>query len=82
VGRIRRHRLDGGAADSTAGANAIGIIPVSKRDFVMQLGAKGVISRNQFDCWTQCPTSTRRLCRVHEKVPPSARRLEHHRQEQ
>jgi crotonyl-CoA carboxylase/reductase len=41
---------------STAGANAIGIISdESKRDFVMQLGAKGVINRNDFDCWGQCP---------------------------
>ena len=41
---------------STAGANPIGIISdESKRDFVMQLGAKGVINRNQFDCWGQLP---------------------------
>jgi crotonyl-CoA carboxylase/reductase len=41
---------------STAGANAIGIISdESKRDFVMQLGAKGVINRNDFDCWGQLP---------------------------
>ena len=41
---------------STAGANAIGIISdESKRDFVMQLGAKGVINRNNFDCWGQLP---------------------------
>ncbi|HYD31215.1 MAG TPA: crotonyl-CoA carboxylase/reductase [Azospirillaceae bacterium] len=41
---------------ATAGANAIGIISdESKRDFVMSLGAKGVINRNDFDCWGQCP---------------------------
>jgi len=41
---------------STAGANAIGVISdESKRDFVMQLGAKGVINRNDFDCWGQLP---------------------------
>ena len=41
---------------ATAGANAIGIISdESKRDFVMSLGAKGVINRNDFDCWGQLP---------------------------
>ena len=41
---------------STAGANAIGVISdESKRDFVMQLGARGVINRSQFDCWGQLP---------------------------
>jgi crotonyl-CoA carboxylase/reductase len=41
---------------STAGANAIGIISdESKRDFVMQLGAKGVINRSNFDCWGRLP---------------------------
>src|SRR5512147_522831 len=41
---------------STAGANAIGIISdESKRDFVMQLGAKGVVNRNDFKCWGQLP---------------------------
>jgi crotonyl-CoA carboxylase/reductase len=41
---------------STAGANAIGIISdESKRDFVMSLGAKGVINRTEFDCWGQMP---------------------------
>ncbi|MCW9040516.1 MAG: crotonyl-CoA carboxylase/reductase, partial [Rhodospirillales bacterium] len=42
---------------ATAGANAIGIISDdSKRDFVMSLGAKGVINRNDFNCWGQLPT--------------------------
>jgi len=41
---------------STAGANAIGVISDDgKRDFVMLLGAKGVINRNQFDCWGPLP---------------------------
>ena len=41
---------------ATAGANAIGVISDdSKADFVMQLGAKGVINRNNFDCWGQLP---------------------------
>jgi crotonyl-CoA carboxylase/reductase len=41
---------------STAGANAIGIISdESKREFVLSLGAKGVINRTEFDCWGQLP---------------------------
>ena len=41
---------------NTAGANAIGVISdESKRDFVMGLGAKGVINRNDFTCWGQLP---------------------------
>ncbi|MGH6947270.1 MAG: crotonyl-CoA carboxylase/reductase [Kiloniellales bacterium] len=41
---------------ATAGANAIGVISdESKRDFVLQLGAKGVIDRSRFDCWGQLP---------------------------
>jgi len=42
---------------NTAGANAIGVISdESKRDFVLELGAKGVINRKNFDCWGQLPT--------------------------
>ncbi|AGI69533.1 crotonyl-CoA reductase [Octadecabacter antarcticus 307] len=42
---------------NTAGANAIGVISdEDKRDFVMGLGAKGVINRKDFDCWGQMPT--------------------------
>ncbi len=42
---------------NTAGANAIGVISdESKRDFVMGLGAKGVINRKDFDCWGEMPT--------------------------
>ena len=42
---------------NTAGANAIGIISdESKREFVMGLGAKGVINRKDFNCWGEMPT--------------------------
>ncbi len=42
---------------ATAGANAIGVISEDdKREFVMSLGAKGVINRKNFDCWGQMPT--------------------------
>ena len=42
---------------NTAGGNAIGVISEEdKRDFVMSLGAKGVINRKEFDCWGQLPT--------------------------
>jgi crotonyl-CoA carboxylase/reductase len=42
---------------NTAGANAIGVISdEDKRDFVMGLGAKGVINRKDFKCWGQMPT--------------------------
>ncbi|MCE8007623.1 crotonyl-CoA carboxylase/reductase [Aestuariivita sp.] len=42
---------------NTAGANAIGVISdESKRDFVMGLGAKGVLNRKDFKCWGQMPT--------------------------
>jgi crotonyl-CoA carboxylase/reductase len=41
---------------NTAGANAIGIISEEdKRDFVLSLGAKGVINRKDFGCWGQMP---------------------------
>ena len=41
---------------NTAGANAIGVISdEDKRDFVMALGAKGVINRKDFTCWGQMP---------------------------
>jgi len=41
---------------ATAGANAIAVISdESKRDFVLSLGAKGVINRKDFDCWGQLP---------------------------
>ncbi|MGO1120342.1 crotonyl-CoA carboxylase/reductase [Rhodovibrionaceae bacterium A322] len=42
---------------STAGANAIGVISdETKRDFVMGLGAKGVLNRKDYECWGQLPT--------------------------
>ena len=41
---------------AAAGANAIGVISgEEKRDFVMGLGAKGVIDRRQFDCYGRLP---------------------------
>lgn len=41
---------------AAAGANAIGIISgEDKRDFVLSLGAKGVINRKDFNCWGQMP---------------------------
>jgi crotonyl-CoA carboxylase/reductase len=41
---------------AVAGANAIGVISEEdKRDFVMGLGAKGVINRKDFNCWGQLP---------------------------
>jgi crotonyl-CoA carboxylase/reductase len=41
---------------AVSGAHAIGVISEEdKRDFVMELGAKGVINRKQFDCWGQLP---------------------------
>ncbi|KRQ97519.1 crotonyl-CoA reductase [Bradyrhizobium valentinum] len=41
---------------AVTGANAIGIVSdESKRDYVMSLGAKGVIIRNKFDCWGRLP---------------------------
>ena len=41
---------------AAAGANAIGIISdEDKRDYVMSLGARGVINRKEFDCWGQMP---------------------------
>jgi crotonyl-CoA carboxylase/reductase len=41
---------------ATAGGNPIAIISEEdKRDFVMSLGAKGVINRKKFDCWGQLP---------------------------
>ena len=41
---------------AASGANAIGVISEEdKRDFVLSLGAKGVINRKQFDCWGEMP---------------------------
>ena len=42
---------------NTVGANAIGVISdESKRQFVMDQGAKGVINRKDFNCWGELPT--------------------------
>jgi crotonyl-CoA carboxylase/reductase len=42
---------------NTAGANSIGVISdESKRQFVLELGAKGVLNRKEFNCWGQMPT--------------------------
>ncbi len=44
---------------ATAGANAIGVVSEDdKRDFVMSLGAKGVINRKDYDCWGELPPVT------------------------
>jgi crotonyl-CoA carboxylase/reductase len=41
---------------ATSGANAIGVVSEDdKRDFVMQLGARGVVNRKKFSCWGQMP---------------------------
>jgi len=41
---------------ATAGANPIAVISdEAKRDFVLSLGAKGVINRKDFACWGQLP---------------------------
>ena len=41
---------------AVSGANAIGVISEEdKRDFVMNLGAKGVINRKNYNCWGQLP---------------------------
>ena len=41
---------------AASGANAIAVISdESKRDYVMSLGAKGVINRKDFECWGQLP---------------------------
>ncbi|MET3909876.1 crotonyl-CoA carboxylase/reductase [Bradyrhizobium sp. S3.3.6] len=40
-----------------SGANAIGIISeASKAEYVLALGAKGVINRKEFNCWGTMPT--------------------------
>ncbi|NVO17200.1 MAG: crotonyl-CoA carboxylase/reductase [Rhodoplanes sp.] len=41
---------------AAAGANAIGVISdETKRQYVLDLGAKGVINRKDFKCWGQMP---------------------------
>ena len=42
---------------AASGAHAIGVISdESKRDYVLGLGAKGVINRKDFNCWGPMPT--------------------------
>jgi crotonyl-CoA carboxylase/reductase len=42
---------------AASGANAIGIVSdAGKRDYVMALGAKGVLNRKDFACWGAMPT--------------------------
>lgn len=42
---------------AVSGANAIGVISdESKRDYVLSMGAKGVVNRKDFNCWGQLPT--------------------------
>ena len=39
-----------------AGANAVGVVSADEKgELVKQLGAKGVINRNKFQCWGQMP---------------------------
>jgi len=41
---------------AVSGGNAIGVVSENdKREFVLGLGAKGVINRKDFDCWGQLP---------------------------
>lgn len=41
---------------AATGANAIGVVSSEeKRDYVLRLGAKGVINRKNFDCWGPLP---------------------------
>jgi crotonyl-CoA carboxylase/reductase len=41
---------------AASGGNAIAVISEEdKREFVLSLGARGVINRKQFDCWGQLP---------------------------
>ena len=42
---------------NAAGANAIAVISdEEKRDYALSLGARGVINRREFACWSQMPT--------------------------
>jgi NADPH:quinone reductase-like Zn-dependent oxidoreductase len=42
---------------AVSGANAIGVVSdESKIDYVMSMGAKGVLNRKDFNCWGQLPT--------------------------
>jgi crotonyl-CoA carboxylase/reductase len=68
---------------NTAGANAIGVISdEDKRDFVMDLGAKGVINRKDFNCWGQPAQGRHRRIQGLVRRGPQVRQgdLGHHRQ--
>ena len=42
---------------AVVGANAIGVVSSEdKREFVLSMGAKAVLNRNEFNCWGQLPT--------------------------
>jgi crotonyl-CoA carboxylase/reductase len=42
---------------AVSGANAIGVISdETKRDFVLSMGAKGVLNRKDFNCWGEMPS--------------------------
>ncbi len=61
---------------AASGANAIGVISdESKRDYVLSLGAKGVINRKDFKCWGQLPkVNTPEFSNGPRTPAPSARR--------
>ena len=70
---------------NTAGANAIGVISdEDKRQFVLDLGAKGVINRRDFKCWGQLPTVNTPEYKDVVRRGPQVRQgdLGHHRQGQ
>ena len=69
---------------AAAGANAIGVISdESKREYVMSLGAKGVINRKDFNCWGQLPKVNSPEYNAYHGGGPQVREgdLEHHREE-
>ena len=77
LGRLGRPGVHGDPACATAGANAIGVISdMEKEEFVMSLGAKGVINRNDFDCWGRLPDvgSEEGYGAVHEEGAASSAR--------
>ena len=70
---------------AVSGANAIGVISdESKRDFVMSLGAKGVINRKNFNCWGAMPKVGHARIRRVDQGSAQIRQgdLGHHRQGQ
>jgi crotonyl-CoA carboxylase/reductase len=60
---------------AASGANAIGVISdETKRDYVLQLGAKGVINRKDFAAGDSCRPSTRRNTPIGRRRPESSAR--------